>query len=121
MQTLDRTGHRRRPRGACAVHELRLRFEPVDLKGLLAIDANACKGCGICAKVRPAGCIRMEGNVAQRCPTAGQGCNACLACIHACPAGTIRLPMGERNPQARYRNKHVALAQTMETSGEANV
>ena len=96
-----------------------LRFEPEDLEGFLAIDADKCRDCGICAKVCPAGCIRIKNGAAQRCATAGQGCNACLACIHACPHGAISLTWGEKNPQARFRNSHVSLAQIMEINRTA--
>ena len=39
-----------------------------------------------------------------------------LACIHACPNGAISLPMGEANPQARFRNSHVTLAQIIQAN-----
>ena len=58
----------------------------------------------------------MEEGAAVRDALAGQGCNACLACIHACANGAISLPMGEANPQARFRNSHVTLAQIMQAN-----
>ena len=69
-----------------------LSFEPAALQGFLEIDA-------------------------ERRTTAGQGCNACLACIHACPNGAIALPIGEANPQARHRNKHISLQEIVEANG----
>ena len=91
-------------------------FEPADLGNFLCIDPQACTGCGICARVCPAGCIHVEEGAAVRDALAGQGCNACLACIHACANGAISLPMGEANPQARFRNSHVTLAQIMQAN-----
>lgn len=49
--------------------------------------------------------------------TAGAGCNAYLACVHACPAHAISLPMGEKNPAARFRNEHVSLADLIAANG----
>ena len=86
-----------------------LSFEPEHLDGFLVLDAERCVGCGLCSRVCPAGCIDIESGSAWRRATVGLGCNACLACIHACPYGAIRLPMGEVNPSARWRNEHVSL------------
>lgn len=80
------------------------------LGDFLRIDAGKCTGCRTCARVCPAGCIAMDGEVAVRDAQAGKGCNACLACIHACPAHAISLPMGESNPAARFCNEHVKLS-----------
>ena len=34
----------------------------------------------------------------------------CFACVQNCPQKAIKLTMPERNPDARYRNPHVSLA-----------
>lgn len=93
-----------------------LRFEPSALGNFLVIDSTRCVGCGICVGVCPAACISIAERKAARDATAGQGCNACLACIHACPNGAITLPMGEVNPDARFRNEHVSLRQIMDAN-----
>ncbi len=73
---------------------------------------DRCVGCGICAKVCPAGCVRVEN---QRALRTGDHCQACYACVQACPKGAIQVKeiMGlrEKNPTARYRNEHISLSE----------
>ena len=67
---------------------------------------EACTGCGICTKVCPVGIIEVKSGHAVH---NGIGCQMCLACVQNCPQKAIKLTMPEKNPNARYRNEHIAL------------
>lgn len=67
---------------------------------------DACTGCGICEKVCPSASVRVENGKALHIPG---NCQTCLACAHACPQKAIQLTIPEVNPDARYRNEHIAL------------
>ena len=76
---------------------------------------DACIGCGVCTYVCPRGNYELG---ARGVSTSGD-CEFCFACIHACPQKAIQFirqepgtfPDGtEPNPQARYRNEHISLA-----------
>ena len=67
---------------------------------------DGCVACGICAKVCPGGCIKLENGKAVHHL---ENCQACMACVHACPKRAIQFTIKEANPQARYRNEHISL------------
>lgn len=80
---------------------------------------DECVGCGICVKVCPSGCIRVEN---QRAVRAVVDCQACYACVHACPKAAIKVKklMGfqEKNPGARYRNEHITLCELVAANNQ---
>ncbi len=72
-----------------------------------------CIHCGICTKVCPRGNWSLRESRAQ----AEGVCDYCLACIHNCPKKTIHFNTSENplltpevNPNARYRNPLVSVA-----------
>lgn len=79
------------------------------------IEHDRCIGCGICTDVCPRGNYQLT---SQGVKTTGD-CEFCFACIQNCPqkaiifnkdSGDPLLRNGEKNPDARYRNEHVSLA-----------
>ena len=66
---------------------------------------DACIQCEACIQVCPRANISLKDNVI----TWSGECEMCFACVQNCPQKAIKLAMQERNPDARYRNKHVTL------------
>lgn len=74
-----------------------------------------CIGCGICTRVCPKKCFRMDGQKSVWNP---DGCMMCMACIHACPMTAIRMRMPEKNPEARYRNEHISICEIADANNQ---
>lgn len=90
-------------------HALFLRYEaelPEKKLPGLVYATDKCIGCGVCARVCPGGCIRIEDGKAR---FDYANCQGCLACAHACTQKAIAMKIPEPNPGSRYRNEHVTL------------
>ncbi len=74
--------------------------------------APACKGCGVCESVCPAGNISLDAGR----PVFGHRCEHCLACLHACPVRAIDWK-GKTEGKARYRNAHVSVKELIAFQG----
>lgn len=74
-----------------------------------------CISCGICTRVCPSDCIRLEG---QRAVHTMDNCQMCMACIHHCPQNAIRLTIPEKNPAARYHNRHIRLTEIVKANDQ---
>lgn len=64
------------------------------------INEDKCNGCGICAKICPAGCITME----KGRPVFGEGCVTCFGCAQWCPNEAINL--GWLHPTGKTKYVH---------------
>ena len=74
-----------------------------------------CIGCGTCTRVCPRGCIHLE----EKRPVYDYtNCINCMACAQACPVMAIKLALREKNPNARYRNPHITLAELIKANNQ---
>ena len=75
---------------------------------------DSCVGCGTCTRVCPRGCIHLED---KRPVWDYSRCANCMACIQACPTKAIQfITVKEPNPDARYRNPHIALKEIIQAN-----
>lgn len=79
----------------------------------LKIEKNCC-GCGLCAKVCPAGNITVGNGRVKH----GKNCEYCLACANLCPQKAVRPRMADKNPNARYRNPHITLEKIIRANNQ---
>jgi len=58
-------------------------------RGTVAIEADLCKGCGLCIAMCPLGLLSRSDELNRRgyrfAEYIGEGCTACSICFHACP------------------------------------
>lgn len=88
---------------------------PKEAFGNIYRITEECIGCGICTKVCPKKCFRMEG---QKSVWNSKGCMMCMACIHACPMMAIQMQIHEKNPKARYRNENISICEIIDANNQ---
>jgi NAD-dependent dihydropyrimidine dehydrogenase PreA subunit len=74
-------------------------------RGLLLVDANECKGCGLCIEACPPKVIALSeklNHYGYRTATyAGSGCTACGICFLVCPEPGAITVLRARNQGAK--------------------
>ena len=70
--------------------------EEIDIKGYVEIDADECKGCGLCVEacttkvLSLASCLNRYGY--HTATNSGKPCNGCGLCFYVCPEpGAIKV------------------------------
>ena len=93
--------------------DMKKKMGPMYTFPLYAITDD-CIGCGICTRICPRGCIRLE----EKRPVYDYThCINCMACAQACPQIAIKLScVDEPNPNARYRNPNITLEELVEAN-----
>jgi len=75
---------------------------------------ESCRGCGICAKLCPRGCIEM---VDHKPVHHYEKCINCMACIQGCEVKAIQfLDVKEPNPKARYRHPKISIQELIKAN-----
>jgi len=88
---------------------------PSIINGEQITITEKCVGCGICVRVCPVGNIYIEDGIAKR---KKETCEFCLACAHHCPNLAITLSINDKNPNARYINENVKLAEIIKANNQ---
>lgn len=95
---------------------------PVSSEDYFVVDSS-CIECGTCTYV----CPRGNWKLSQGKSITHGDCEFCFACIQNCPQKAIRFPdrkddhlimNGERNPNARYRNENISLADLKQANNQ---
>lgn len=88
---------------------------PKEVSGHFYRITDECIGCGICTRVCPKKCFRLDGPKSVWNP---EGCMMCMACIHACPMTAIRMRVQEKNPGTGYRNENISICEIVDANNQ---
>jgi NAD-dependent dihydropyrimidine dehydrogenase PreA subunit len=73
-------------------------------RGMLRVDADECKGCGLCVEACPPKAIRLSDRLNhsgyRTAIYAGKGCTGCGICFMACPEPGAITVMRQANRKA---------------------
>lgn len=71
------------------------KFRYIDGVATLALDREACIGCGVCIEVCPHGVLELEAGKGSKARISDHdGCMECGACMTNCPASAISVTPG---------------------------
>ena len=85
-------------------------------RGMVKIDSDECKGCGVCVDSCPPKCLELEAVLNQYdvhpARYRGEGCTGCAICFYCCPepgAVTVFRAMAAKDEATTEEVEHAAI------------
>ena len=98
-----------------AAYDIVSKRDPKFNNGSSIYVTDACVGCGICTIVCPRGNFYLKDRKAARHSST---CEFCLACVHHCSQKAIKLAYLDKNPEERYINPEIRLADIIKANNQ---